>query len=182
MTITQKLRTWTRNIFACWLLLASSTTFTSGLLASLAPFGGKNDLQNLQNDLSSKAIWAPKTGNAWSKVDICNAISPERLAWFMRNFAQILIFTWPTSLVSHLIWATLFFEQSRIFKKWYYMFVYHLTKNLFMMKWSPSKGASMCKVLSNSETKNFLARKTPKGLAFKILWVHPKNKFIYLNL
>jgi hypothetical protein len=41
--------------------LASSTTFTSGLLASLALFGGKNDLQNLQNDLSSKAIWAPKT-------------------------------------------------------------------------------------------------------------------------
>jgi hypothetical protein len=40
--------------------LASATTFTSGLLASLAPFGGKNDLQNLQN-VSSKAIWAPKT-------------------------------------------------------------------------------------------------------------------------
>jgi hypothetical protein len=41
--------------------LASSTTFTSGLLASLAPFGGKNDLHDLQNYLSSKAIWSPKT-------------------------------------------------------------------------------------------------------------------------
>jgi hypothetical protein len=41
--------------------LARSTTFTSGLLASLAPFGGQNDLHDLQNDLSSKAIWAPKT-------------------------------------------------------------------------------------------------------------------------
>jgi hypothetical protein len=41
--------------------LASSTTFISGHLASLAPFGGKNDLHDLQNDLSSKAIWSPKT-------------------------------------------------------------------------------------------------------------------------
>jgi hypothetical protein len=41
--------------------LACSKTFTSGLLASLAPFGGKNDLHDLQNYLSSKAIWSPKT-------------------------------------------------------------------------------------------------------------------------
>jgi hypothetical protein len=32
-----------------------------------------------------------------------NDISPERLAWFTRNFAQILIFTWPTI---HLLWVT----------------------------------------------------------------------------
>jgi hypothetical protein len=30
-------------------------------LASLAPFSGKNDLHDLQNYLSSKAIWSPKT-------------------------------------------------------------------------------------------------------------------------
>jgi hypothetical protein len=41
--------------------LKSSTTFTSGLLASLAPFGGKNNLHDLQNYLSSKAIWSSKT-------------------------------------------------------------------------------------------------------------------------
>ena len=61
MTINQELRTWTRNIFACWLLLVDSTNFTSGLLASLAPFGGQTDLHDLQNNLSSKAIWTPKT-------------------------------------------------------------------------------------------------------------------------
>ena len=38
-----------------------------------------------------------------SKNNICNAISPERLAWFTRNFAQILTFTWPTI---HLLWVT----------------------------------------------------------------------------
>jgi hypothetical protein len=41
--------------------LVCSTTFTSGLLASLALFSGQNDLYDLQNDLSSKAIWSPKT-------------------------------------------------------------------------------------------------------------------------
>ncbi len=61
MTIPQKLRIWTQNIFACWLLLTFSTTFTSGLSASLAPFGGQTDLYDLQNNLSSKAIWTAKT-------------------------------------------------------------------------------------------------------------------------
>ena len=61
MTINQELSTWTRNIFACWLLLVDSTKFTSGLLASLAPFGGQTDLHDLQNNLSLKAIWTPKT-------------------------------------------------------------------------------------------------------------------------
>ena len=28
---------------------------------TVAPFGGKNDIQKLQNGLSSKAIWSPKT-------------------------------------------------------------------------------------------------------------------------
>jgi hypothetical protein len=42
-------------------MFASSTTFTSELLASFLPFGGKNDLHDLQNDLSSKAIWSSKT-------------------------------------------------------------------------------------------------------------------------
>jgi hypothetical protein len=59
--ITQKVRTWTQNKFACWLLLVFSTTFTSGFLASLAPFSGQSDLHDLQNDLSSKVIWSPKT-------------------------------------------------------------------------------------------------------------------------
>jgi hypothetical protein len=40
----------------------------------------------------------------------------------------------------------------------------------------------MYQVSSNSETKNFSAKKTPKGLAFKIFWVHPKKKFYLTKL
>ncbi len=94
------------------------------------------------------------------------AISQECL---LGNFAQILIFTCPTI---HLLWVIgseqLFFLNShatspRNFQKWYKMFVYHLIKIYFMIKWSPSKGASMYQVSSNSETKNFSAPRTPKG-------------------
>ncbi len=84
-----------------------------------------------------------------SKDDICSAISLERLAWFTPNICNPCISGMPglihtklctytyfyktcnSSLVSHLIRATLFFEQSRNLKKWYKMFVYHLTKFFF---------------------------------------------------
>jgi len=77
--------------------------------------------------------------------------------------------TYNSSFVSHLIRANLFFEQSRNLKKWYKMFVYHMTKNFFFDK------MISIKVSPNSKTKNFSAQKTPKG-AFKFFWVHHKKK------
>jgi len=56
------------------------------------------------------------------------------------------------------------------------MFVYHLTKIFFKMKLSPSKGASMYQVSSNSETKNFSAQKTPKGSLQNFLGPPKKKK------
>ena len=97
------------------------------------------------------------------------AISQECLVRFAWNFVNIFFYmAYYSSFESHLIQATFLLKKSRnLSKKWYKMFVYHLTKNLFMMKWSPSKGASMCKVSSNSETKNFSAQKTPKLVDIK---------------
>jgi hypothetical protein len=58
------------------------------------------------------------------------------------------------------------------------MFVYHLTKNVFYDEMI-SIIRSIYQVSSNSETKNFSAQKTPKGLAFKIFWVHQKKKNLF---
>jgi len=70
--------------------------------------------------------------------------------------------TYNSSLVSNLIRATFFFEQSRNFKKWYKMFVYHLTKNVFYDEMISIKRC-ICVQSFIKFRENFAAKKTPKG-------------------
>jgi hypothetical protein len=87
--------------------------------------------------------------------------------------------TYNSSLVSHFIRETFFLSNHAILKNGIKCLFITRQKMYFKIKLSPSKGASVYKVSSNSETKNFSAQKTPKGLAFKIFWVNQKKKNLF---
>ena len=75
--------------------------------------------------------------------------------------------------------SNFFFEQSRNFKKWYKMFVYHLTKNVFYDEMISIIRSIYVPSFVKFRDKKFFGQKNTKGVSLQNFLGPPKKKIFF---